>query len=107
MLCFVSCDSCAFIWVQDFKVGLRKKELIESLHSSYKDGLWYDDEYSTLKEYIYFLIHNLYVMSVFIWYLCSPLLPNLMIDKTSTCVRISSFAESLLWRVQVMAKTCK
>ncbi|XP_021765063.1 fanconi-associated nuclease 1 homolog [Chenopodium quinoa] len=54
---------------KDFKVGLRKKELIESLHSSYKDGL-------------------------------CPLLPSLLIDRTSTCVRISSFAESLLWRVQ-------
>ncbi|XP_057526290.1 fanconi-associated nuclease 1 homolog isoform X2 [Amaranthus tricolor] len=51
------------------KVGSRKKELIASLHSSFKDGL-------------------------------CPLLPSLIFDRTATCVRISSTAESLLWRVQ-------
>ncbi|XP_021844251.1 fanconi-associated nuclease 1 homolog isoform X1 [Spinacia oleracea] len=29
-----------------------------------------------------------------------PLLPSLIADRTATCVRISPFAESLLWRVQ-------
>ncbi|KAL2920709.1 Fanconi-associated nuclease 1-like protein, partial [Bienertia sinuspersici] len=54
---------------KDSKVGSRKKEIIASLHSSYKDGL-------------------------------CPLLPSLIVDRTATCVRISSTAESLLWRVQ-------
>ncbi|XP_048496943.1 fanconi-associated nuclease 1 homolog isoform X4 [Beta vulgaris subsp. vulgaris] len=55
--------------LKDSKRGLRKKELIASLYSSYKDGL-------------------------------CRLLPSLVLDRTATCVRISPFAESLLWRVQ-------
>ncbi|XP_062164516.1 fanconi-associated nuclease 1 homolog isoform X2 [Alnus glutinosa] len=49
--------------------GTRKKNLIESLLSSYEDGL-------------------------------CPSLPSGILDKTGACIRISSKAESLIWRAE-------
>lgn len=49
--------------------GTRKKNLVESLLSSYEDGL-------------------------------CPSLPSVILDKTGACIRISSKAESLIWRAE-------
>jgi hypothetical protein len=35
--------------------------------------------------------------------MCSPSLPSGILDKTGVCIRISSKAESLIWRAEVLS----